>query len=854
MAKNESGMSRREARKKLKLQAAVDKATAAIPSNVNTDESQEANTSTTSAPIQNDKPKRKRKTVDDLSKEGIARAVAEADKRAGISEKLKEVSSATLDAQRPKDIFEDAPPAPEKRMQTTISVDPVTGRQTKTTTEEGGAPGSAITSVMNTSPNTAVTTSDKIYDDVTKDPNTTFEQTVAAGEVAAKVDEAKEEAEAEADAAIGQQMEKVQQDLEGQGEGTEGGGGAPNAQSNFMQSGIGAGAQGQRPTYEATTSTDKVGKDVAKLDQMDKGYDEYIPQAVVEKLGVQDYYPNIGRNIAVGNWSGSVLGSQTIYAGAGAIMPMGLYDARKRALDEAAKQKQAKIDKMLEMPDTSPQYQVAYQDYGFDFINSELERFGSYDAMTRDPEFRKNMARIKNIGKEISYVDGVADKYLKDLNDGKWVPKDVVENLYKFKSGLIEDLPDILSGNKSASDYVNFFKSYENGISWIDQQAKDGLFSKERMDEAPISMNTGEIQKDQEGFEKFRSELIKSLNGDGSIDNDTYVTGLKRYFDLSRVEPLIDSWIQGNNADANTKEAMMQHLIALIPKQTVLDYTSMSNDQRERVADQMENARFYAGLAERKKERETYYQRLNADFNASVNGKTLDQHIAYANSQKWTPEQKRSYLIRVGKDFNAGTPIYDPYTGAIAFTRAPSKQMRDNPQVFSSDGSLGIEVWDGNKWTKRSMTPNQIRGLKEKDVKGGKYRFPNGGGKITYNDIKDLKSTQNLALKVTSLGAVRTQYKDGKWVTITDKNMGDFREGAKTSNAERLQGSLVIPTTDKDGNVTYKATKWNGFVARDFGTNQGQSTLDSQFGSTGENLKGIYESNSSSSSSYGGSQ
>ncbi len=45
------------------------------------------------------------------------------------------------------------------------------------------------------------------------------------------------------------------------------------------------------------------------------------PQLAIEKLGVQDYYPEIGRDIAVGTFSGSRIGSQTIYSGAGDVQP-----------------------------------------------------------------------------------------------------------------------------------------------------------------------------------------------------------------------------------------------------------------------------------------------------------------------------------------------------------------------------------------------------------------------------------------------------------------------------------------------------------------------------------------------------
>ncbi len=62
-----------------------------------------------------------------------------------------------------------------------------------------------------------------------------------------------------------------------------------------------------KPSYEQMGSTQDVQQGV--VDMYSK-INEGIPKAVVDKLGIQDYYPNAGRDIAVGTFTGSRIGSQ----------------------------------------------------------------------------------------------------------------------------------------------------------------------------------------------------------------------------------------------------------------------------------------------------------------------------------------------------------------------------------------------------------------------------------------------------------------------------------------------------------------------------------------------------------------
>jgi ATPase subunit of ABC transporter with duplicated ATPase domains len=154
--------------------------------------------------------------------------------------------------------------------------------------------------------------------------------------------------------------------------------------------------------------------------------------------------------VAVGTFTGSRIGSQTIYSGAGVLLPMGLYDARKRALAKAATEKQAAVDKYFDVIDTAPQYQEKFNTDTFDFMNNKLNQYkGNYDAFLKDPEVRREYARRKGLAKELTHYSKWADDLLKDASEEKkYVTKEMVDVSGEIKSALINNADDVVSGKK----------------------------------------------------------------------------------------------------------------------------------------------------------------------------------------------------------------------------------------------------------------------------------------------------------------------------------------------------------------------------------------------------------------------
>lgn len=78
-------------------------------------------------------------------------------------------------------------------------------------------------------------------------------------------------------------------------------------------------------------------------------YDQYQQQNQASQGGtgalqMHDYYPGYGNYGAVGTSSGSIIGTQSLFGGGGALIPIGMMDARDAALTRASLQKQKEVE------------------------------------------------------------------------------------------------------------------------------------------------------------------------------------------------------------------------------------------------------------------------------------------------------------------------------------------------------------------------------------------------------------------------------------------------------------------------------------------------------------------------------
>lgn len=561
-----------------------------------------------------------------------------------------------------------------------------------------------------------------------------------------------------------------------------------------------------RPSFDQTATKDQVMNDIAGM--YIKGQ-ENVPYAVVEKLGVQDYYPNVGRDIAVGTFSGSRIGSQTIYSGAGASLPMGLYDARKRALKEAAKTKQAEIDKILTVPDTTEQLKESFSAYALKKKYEDLARNNFDPALySRDLEARRNDIMLEATAKNLTYATKMAQKLLdgtmpKDGKPGNYMPEEQKKLLRELITGTMEDPEAFFSGKKNINDYHRNVKEYADGTVWVDGNIKQWT---EHPVEVPVNLKTGvalteenvaEINAAADGF-------LKSVQ-DGNPDTESYMTMIKKYYDID--ENIVDNWADLQQYDKNDpmRAILKDYLKNQIPAASfVQSVKTNANQNVARGELQLKKDKF----AFDKEQQESFWGVIDQGMNSVVNkqtGKTFEQELASLNKQNLSKfdldlELKRLYNIysvatesTVVKNSKGNWVVQIPSTS----TQAEQIQTRD---VYGPNGKLlrgfNVQVYnkDTKSWESREMAPREIAKYKNDP---GKIRI---NGKPVTNDQFDGYSASASGIYTKVIGHEITKgYVDwkGSFVPLTSDNLAEYEANPKATLQRPIEQPYAKVERDK---------------------------------------------------------
>lgn len=92
-------------------------------------------------------------------------------------------------------------------------------------------------------------------------------------------------------------------------------------------------------------------------------------------LPANAYYPDLHHNIAVGGYSGSIVGSNTLFAPGGGLMPLGMMDARDAAVQRSVIQRQKELDDWTRIHQAPTTKHVAVQK---DLTNSYITGLQQY--------------------------------------------------------------------------------------------------------------------------------------------------------------------------------------------------------------------------------------------------------------------------------------------------------------------------------------------------------------------------------------------------------------------------------------------------------------------------------------------
>ena len=314
------------------------------------------------------------------------------------------------------------------------------------------------------------------------------------------------------------------------------------------------------------------------------------PSLVVEKLGLQDYYPEAGRNIAVGTFTGSRIGSQTIYSGAGGLLPLGLYDARKRAIATEIKKKEALVDQLKEVPNIAKQFQPYYSEDFMNFLSPWMDAFKDKpEELLRNTDFLKGLRQKQAVAENFLKVNenfkSLREKLVTD--DGKpaaWANERMLKILNNFNAGMLPgEIEKYFDGTKNISDLETSMREIPNAYNQADEIVKQ-LMDKGAIERA-INMKTGKDFNPDEI--KEMNSLIQQLKST-SPDYETYAQ-LRRKFFKFEYEDIVTEWIEGHMPDLPKSErdavidSVSKYMFSQMPKESIIStITNQANGYTER--------------------------------------------------------------------------------------------------------------------------------------------------------------------------------------------------------------------------------------------------------------------------------
>ena len=247
----------------------------------------------------------------------------------------------------------------------------------------------------------------------------------------------------------------------------------------------------------------------------------------IEKLGVQDYFPQVGRNVATGTFSGARIGSETIYAGGGVLMPQGLYDARRRALKAKYGASQKSLQDIVNFNNVPISYKKDFR-LEANKIYEEIQSDETLSPAERDTKLQSLNDSAYEIGLVYNSAKSLNEMLL-DIDgsrDDVYVPKGVREFADKMISNMNDPgyLEQVLRGDKSIiKDFSSKAKFYRDLVSDTQEFAttmKD--FEKELPLEAFIKDNLTDEEID--GLESLKR------TSQSTYSNDVYSQKVKKYF------------------------------------------------------------------------------------------------------------------------------------------------------------------------------------------------------------------------------------------------------------------------------------------------------------------------------------
>jgi hypothetical protein len=447
------------------------------------------------------------------------------------------------------------------------------------------------------------------------------------------------------------------------------------------------------------------------------------PVTAIEKLDAIDYFPNAGKDINVGSYSGKYLGNATIFAAPGARIPFGLFDAHMRSLKEAAADRQKAIDKILTAPQTAEQYQQVFDDYFFSGVEGLREKYGDDpNAILSSPEGARFFANANAIARDYTKAVSMAESTLKTYSDNKtYLPDNMRDKCLEVLYATGDDWKKAMNGEGSLINSLNAVLSYVNVMPQIEEYATEAL-KPANLTQMPINLKTGG-EYDSDKFVAEREDFFLMVkNGGIQEGSNEYVEGIKKYFTGDYVKSITAICAAQNVSEEQTQDAI-KYFEGRIPKESIeLKYKSIDNNAMAQ-AELAERRRQFNLNRQDKKENESYARTIHevGSIGDPGTGKTFNQEIAALNASGVTgAELKRRqealyklyFGVQDGKieiDGNGTYVTYVPVRGATSEPGDP-RTTKIGVSVKNADGS----------WGYKTLTASEIASSSENYYMGGK--------------------------------------------------------------------------------------------------------------------------------------
>jgi hypothetical protein len=464
------------------------------------------------------------------------------------------------------------------------------------------------------------------------------------------------------------------------------------------------------------------------------------PQLAIEKLGVQDYYPEIGRDIAVGTFTGSRIGSQTIYSGAGGVLPLGLYDARKRAIAADIKKKQALMDELKEMPDIAKQYKPAFAQYFYNGLMDYVEAYkDNPEGLASDPGYLKFMSTEKGVAENFSKTSA----YLKDLEEklvdpktgepAAWVTKDMMSIINNVKTGMLPGkIEEYFSGKKNIAKVLDTVRALPNALNQGDEIVKTLI--KDGGIERAINLKTGKDFNPDE-LEDLNN-LVKQINSP-SPDYEMFSELKRKYFDFN-FDKIAEEWVKNNMADQSdkvkeeVKKNMANYMFEQMPKESIIStITKQANDYTTRRGQDLDLLKARERMA----------------FEAEQNEKDRQDNLTKLEVQSMLEKGEKVRTVDT-PDSKMGTQsadeliytVYDPVQGKYRDVTGASirRDQKQGYKYYDRTGKNLFNLPEGNpQYEQGTVTYYNSNGNVKAISKGTAYTtsFNSLTGKTEYNSL-----------------------------------------------------------------------------------------------------------------------